>query len=88
MLKLAAALLKALTEAEHTAVLTLGKIFKIRLYPRKSFMVFVERSVAINLKSSALELISGRFPEVFTGFPPKVIVAINFVFKFIIKVGI
>ena len=65
LLKLAADLLKALTEAEHTAVLTLGNIFKIRLYPRKSLIVFVERSVAINLKSKALELIAGRFPEVF-----------------------
>ena len=38
-----------------------------------------KNDIGSNLKSKILELIAGRFPEVFIGLPPKVIVAIAFV---------
>jgi thiol peroxidase len=68
--KLEASLLKLRTEVAHVPVSTLGKIFKTKYCPSKSESVFIDKSVATNLKSFAFEgqyLVLNIFPSVDTG---------------------
>ena len=78
--KLAADLLKVLTDVAQTPVSTLGKIFKIKLDPEKSCRDFTDKSVVDSLKSGAFDPTVGISPEVFVGVPPNVIEAIFFCF--------
>src|SRR5690606_33464704 len=74
--KPAASSLNLRTDAAHTPVFTLGKIFRITYLPLKSFNPFSDKSTAVNVKSFASEPTCGNDPTVCTGLPLNVMFAI------------
>src|SRR5450759_4347970 len=60
----------------------LGKIFRILFFPFSSDKEKFARSDLTSLNSGAILPLTGRFPEVFMGFPLSVNFAITFSFKF------
>jgi hypothetical protein len=56
----------------------LGEMLRMRFFPLSSESERFPRSDFTSVKSGALLPLDGRFPEVFTGFPLRVILAITF----------
>ena len=71
-----ASALNFLTDAAHTLVSRLGKMFKTIYFPLNPDRVMSERSVLVKRKSGAAFPVSGSKPIVWIGFPFNAIVAI------------
>jgi hypothetical protein len=61
------------TDVAHTGVSTLGKIFKITLWPFKSDNLSSDKSVLVTANSGQARPILGKSPTVWIGLPLKVI---------------